>query len=101
MEFLLLTLMFLAGWFVCWIQMSQSESRELRRVRLQYQQLQSENLKAQLKSLGLTKAYESLAEKALQAQKLLKSPQQSEYPLAEGTEKEWDLEWELAQEKYR
>jgi hypothetical protein len=54
MEFLLWMLMFLTGWFVCWIQMSKSESQQIRtlkdsQVHLQqmYQQSRSEYLELQ------------------------------------------------------
>ena len=35
MEFLWATLMFLTGWFVCWIQMSKSESRLVQQIRFE------------------------------------------------------------------
>lgn len=58
MEFLFGTLLFLAGWFVCWIQMSQSESRQLQESKylaesrlkaLKNRQVQISELKSQLR----------------------------------------------------
>jgi hypothetical protein len=43
MEFLLLVLLFLAGWLVCWIQMSKSESRKYQYLKFRFEQEQSEN----------------------------------------------------------
>ncbi len=47
---LLILFAFLTGWFVCWIQMSKSESRQIQQLQLENQQLQSESQKLQSKS---------------------------------------------------
>jgi hypothetical protein len=40
MEFLLPLLMFLAGWFVCWIQMSKSENQKVAHWQSEYQEME-------------------------------------------------------------
>ena len=66
MEFLLGMLMFLTGWFVCWIQMSKSENQEIawfenqhNSVMLQYLKWQSENQKLKSENQGRLKALKS------------------------------------------
>jgi len=50
---LLILFAFLTGWFVCWIQMSKSESRQVQQLQFQFQQLQLENQQLQLESRKL------------------------------------------------
>lgn len=40
---LLILFAFLTGWFVCWIQMSKSESRKVQQLQFQIQQLELRN----------------------------------------------------------
>jgi hypothetical protein len=57
MEFLLPLLMFLAGWFVCWIQMSKSDSRKYQQLMIQHQSLESAGQERQLKFQRLQERY--------------------------------------------
>ena len=66
---LLSLLMFLTGWFVCWIQMSKSESRALEQQKSEYQELES-------KFQGLSQRYVSLDQELKRSQYQLG---QSEY----------------------
>lgn len=54
---LLWLLMFLTGWFVCWIQMSKSESRKVQQLQSEYHSLQSEYQKMEQKWLAVSKRY--------------------------------------------
>ena len=60
MEFLLPLLMFLMGWFVCWIQMSKSDSRKHQQLLIQHQSLQSEYQQMESKWEKVSKRYANL-----------------------------------------
>ena len=78
---LLYLLMFLTGWFVCWIQMSKSDSRQLRlknqlvemlksenqQLLSQYQQLQLDYQKMEQKWLAVSKRYANLHAELLES----------------------------------
>ena len=57
---LLYLLMFLTGWFVCWIQMSKSESQKVQQLQSKYHSLQSEYQQLELKFQGLSQRYVNL-----------------------------------------
>lgn len=65
MEFLLPLLMFLAGWFVCWIQMSKSDSQKYQQLLTQYRSLWDEYQKMESKwekvSLRYANQFEELS----------------------------------------
>ena len=112
-EPLLWLLMFLVGWFVCWIQMAQSESRKVQRLQsvnqsllkalrtrqqsesplsqskyltqlqLENQKLRSENQKLQFQNQP--------QELKFQTQQLL-SRSQSQFPTERSQSQDWDLQ---------
>jgi septation ring formation regulator EzrA len=57
---LLYLLMFLTGWFVCWIQMSKSDSRKVQQLQSEYRSLQSEYQEMERKWLAVSKRYANL-----------------------------------------
>jgi len=94
---LLILLGFLTGWFVCWTQMSASESQQVKQLQLDSQQMQSENQQMQSRYLEQVQEYWELV-KELESEKLQRQQlktllaEHSKTALAWKKATEWDLQ---------